>query len=417
MRIVVLDCFTRMGMSVINSVDRSYELIGASPGHRGTLLRGAERFLRSPRLSDVFDYPHANVDPAGFRHAILAACERYEPDAIFPASTASAYGLARLRRDAGREVPTTLVVDDYAQLVRLADKWQLYELSRKLGVPAPRTVLPTAGLDIAGALGLPVVLKPRLGEGARGLRIAATVEELDTLLAASPRVGGVPEQGHPYVAQEFLRGQIHNVGACMLHGQPVSMMTQQRVLTRHEFGGSGLVHRTTFEPEITEYARALLAEVSWTGPVLLEFLRDEDGHFHLIDGNPRVWASTELTVAAGMNVCQQAVDIFVLGNEPPAVTEYKVGLTLRWISAGSIAVCLRRPRTPRAVWSRLRLLLAPARPATTFTNLRIGNLRHLIGLTLHHAVGRRSVLGRRKPDRQDTTGELAAGDRRMSTSR
>jgi hypothetical protein len=406
-RIVVLDCFTRMGMSVINSVDRSYELIGAAPGYRGTLLRRSDRVLRSPRLSDVFDYPHANVDPAGFQDAILGACERYEPDAIFPASTASAYGLARLRRDVGYELGTTLVVDDYAHLVRLADKWRLYELCEKLGIPAPRTFLPTAGLDIAGALGLPVVVKPRLGEGSRGLRIAATAEELDTLLAAPPRVGGLPDEGHPYVVQEFLRGQIHNVGACMVRGRPVSMMTQQRVLTRHEFGGSGLVHRTTLEPEITEYARTLLAEVSWSGPVLLEFLRDEDGRFYLIDGNPRVWTSTELTVAAGMNVCQQAVDIFVRGKEPPAVTEYRVGLTLRWISAGAIAVCLRRPRTPSAVWSRLRLLLAPRRPSTTFTNLRIGNLRHLAGLTLHHAIRSRSRQESRQPERHDPRGEAA----------
>lgn len=390
MRIVVLDCFTRTGMGVINGVDDSYELIGGSAGSRRALLRGADRVFRSPRLSGVFDYPHANVDPAGFRTAMLEARDRYEPDAIYPASTASAYGLARLRRDSGRDLGTTLVVDDYEHFIQIADKWRLYELCGKLGIPAPRTLLPAPGLDVVGALGLPVVVKPRLGEGSRGLRIVATARELDALLEAPPRVGAVPDQGHSYVVQEFVRGQVHNVGACMLRGEPVSMMTQQRVLTRYEFGGSGFVHRTTFEPEIMEYARAVLAEVSWSGPVLLEFLRDEDGRFYLIDGNPRVWSSTELTVAAGMNVCQQAVDIFVRGSEPPAVTEYKVGLTLRWLSAGSIAVCVRRPRAPRAVWSRLRLLLAPRRPATTFTNLRIGNLRHLAALTLRHVVGPRS---------------------------
>ena len=390
MRILVLDCFTRMGMSVINALDRSYELIGGTAGERGQLLRGVDRLLRSPRLSDLFDYPHANIDARAFQAAILEACDRYRPAAVFPASTASAYGLARLRRDFGSDPGTTFVIDEYERLVQFADKWRLYELSVKLGIPTPLTVLPSEGLDIVGALGLPVVVKPRLGEGARGMHIARTEEELDALLVAPQRVGALPDQGHPYIAQQFVGGKIHNVGACMLRGQALSMMTQQRVLTRHEFGGTGFVHQTTREPEIMEYGTRLLADVEWSGLVLLEFLRDEEGGFHLIDGNPRVWASTELTVAAGMNVCQQAVDILVLGKEPPAVTEYKVGLTLRWLSAGSIACCLRRPRRPRAVWSRLRLLLAPRRPATTFTNLRIGNFRYLAALTLHHVLAQRS---------------------------
>lgn len=390
MRIAVMDCFSRMGAGVIAALDSSYELIGASAGSRGMLLRGADRVLRSPRLSHVFDYPHPNVDPAGFQAAILDASERYELDAIFPASTASAYALARLRRDAGRELGTTFVVDDFERLVRIADKWRLYELAQNLHIPTPRTMLPApAAEDVVGALGLPVVVKPRLSEGSRGMRIARTAEELDALLTAPRRVGAAPEGGHRYLVQEHVRGAIHNVGACMLHGRPVSMMTQRRILTRHEFGGTGLVHRTTHEPEIMEYATRLLAEVSWSGPVLLEFLRDEDGRYYLIDGNTRVWASTELTVAAGMNVCQQAVDIFALGAEPAAVTDYTVGLTLRWISAGSIAACFRRPRGPRSVLPRLRTLLAPARPATTITNLRVGSFRHLIGYTLHNAVAYR----------------------------
>jgi hypothetical protein len=165
-------------------------------------------------------------------------------------------------------------------------------------------------------------------------------------------------------------------------------MTQRRVLTRFEFGGTGFVHTTTRELELIEYGRALLEELRWSGPVLLEFLKDREGGFHLIDGNPRVWTSTALTVAAGMNVCQQAVDALVLGREPAPVSEYRVGLTLRWLSAGSVASCFRRPRKPGAIWWRLRALLAPRRPSTTFTNLRFGSFRHLVGITVHHASAR-----------------------------
>jgi hypothetical protein len=78
----------------------------------------------------------------------------------------------------------------------------------------------------------------------------------------------------------------------------------------------------------------------------------------------------------------------VLGREVAPVSEYRVGVTLRWISAGSVATCFRRPRRPRAIWWRVRVLLAPRRPSTTFTNLRLGGLRHLAGITLHNAAAR-----------------------------
>lgn len=376
-----------MGTSVIESLDRSYELVGGTAGARSATLRIADRVLRSPRLRDVFDYPPANVDPEGFATAVLGACDRYRTDAVFPASTASAHGLALLRHERPGDVRPVFVVDEYERLVQLADKWRLYELCARIGIPAPTTVLPGDGVELDGSLGFPVVVKPRMGEGSKGLRIAQTSEELRDLVASPRRVGARAHTGHPYVVQRFVPGEIHNVAGCMLDGRPLSLMTQRRVLTRFEFGGTGFVHTTTREPELMEYGRTLVEELRWSGPVLLEFLKDAEGRFYLIDGNPRVWASTALTVAAGMNVCQQAVDALVLGREPSPVTDYRVGLTVRWLS-GSVASCFRRPRRPGAVWRRLRLLLAPRRPSTTFTNLRLGSFRQLAGITLHRASAR-----------------------------
>jgi biotin carboxylase len=388
MRIAVLDCFTRMGMSVVEALDPSYELVGGAAGSRGAALRMADSVLRSPRLTDVFDYPPANVDPDGFAAAVLGASERYCLDAVFPASTASAHGLSLLRHERSDDMRTTFVVDDYERLVQLADKWRLYELCTRLGVPAPRTVLPVEGAQLNGSLGYPVVVKPRMGEGSRGMRVVRGAEELNVLLGSLRRVGARSYSGHPYIVQRFVPGEIHNVAGCSVEGRPLSLMTQRRVLTRLEVGGSGFVHTTTWEPELLEYGRAVIEELGWTGPLLLEFLKDSEGAFHLIDGNPRVWSSTTLTVAAGMNVCQQAVDVFVLGRTPEAITDYRVGLTIRWVTPGAIVSCFRRPRRPRAVWGRLGTLLAPRRPSSTLTDLRFGSFRHFAGIVLRHALVR-----------------------------
>ena len=389
MRIVVLDCYSRMGLAVVNALDRSYELIGGSASRNGRHSSAVDRRLRSPRLAEIFRYPPANTNEAGFRNALLEACRTYDVDAIFPASTASAHALARMKHDLGAAMPARVVIDDIERVRQLADKWRLYELCTRVGVPTPRTFLPgEAGFEDVADLGLPCVVKPRLSEASRGVRFAETSEEVSSILASPACVGAVPEEGHRYVVQELISGSIANVGGCFVRGRPVALMTQRRILTRYEFGGPGIVHRTTYEPEIMGYAKQLLADIEWTGPVLLEFLCTDDGRYFLIDANPRVWSSTDMTVAAGMNVCQQAVDIFVLERDPDPVTEYQVGLTMRWLSPPAAALCFRQPRTFNAVGSRLSALLAPARPGRTITNLRRGNFRHLAGMAVNSSRSR-----------------------------
>ncbi len=275
--------------------------------------------------------------------------------------------------------PRTTRVDDYERLRHVADKWLLYELCARLDIPTPRTVLAgEGGIDSEG-IGFPCLVKPRLGKGTRGVRIVQTAEDLARVLSDPPLFGASPDEDHPYIVQELIEGSIANVGSFAVRGRPVSLMTQRRTFTRFEFGGTAIVNRTTHERVIMEYAERLLGELAWSGPALFEFISAPDGRYYLIDGNPRVWASTDLTVASGLNVCQQAVDIFVRDVEPETIPEYTVGLTMRWLSPPAIGRCFRRPRRPSAVWRRLSTLLSPRRPSTTITNLRRGNFRHLLG--------------------------------------
>jgi hypothetical protein len=89
-----------------------------------------------------------------------------------------------------------------------------------------------------------------------------------------------------------------------------------------------------------------------------------------------------------LNICQQAVDIFVLGKEVPQETDYEVDMVCKWLTPGTLARCFRRPRTPSAIASRLGMLLAPNRKGRTITNLRWGSLRHLAGMVTDNAVAR-----------------------------
>jgi hypothetical protein len=386
-RIIVLDCFTRMGLAVVNALDRSYELIGGDAELSSGTQPRRDRFLRSPRLRDVFRYPPVGRRHEEFREAILDACRRYEADAVFPTSSATVLALSRIASELEDDVPATFVCERWENVSQLADKWGLYEVALELGLPTPRTVLAEPErLDEAHALGLPVVAKPRLAEAAQGIRFLGTRQDVERFVLSGPaRVGGAVD-GPSYVLQEHVDGVTHNVGGCAQDGTYVSLLTNKHLFERFEHGGPGIVHVTTEVPEIMQSARLLAARFRWNGPLHFNFFLDGEGEYLLADCNPRVWGSTELAVAAGVNVCQQAVDVMVLGRRLEPQNGYRVGLASKWITPGTVQQCLRRPRTPRTIFARTWSLVDPRQPSVT--NLRLGNFRHLATIVLDTAERR-----------------------------
>jgi hypothetical protein len=376
-----------MGLAVVNALDRSYELIGGDAALPSGRQPGRDRILRSPRLREVFRYPPVGRQPEAFRDAIVDACRRYEADAVFPTSSATVLALSRIQDELGDDVPATFVCERWEKVSRLADKWGLHETALELGLDTPRTILAEPDqLDEAHALGLPLVAKPRLAEAAQGIRFLAAREDVERFVHSEHARVRADVEGAAYILQEYVDGEVHNVGGCVQDGAYVSLLTNKHLFERFEHGGPGIVHVTTEVSEVMESARLLAAKFDWNGPLHFNFFLDPDGRYLLSDCNPRVWGSTELAVAAGVNVCQQAVDVMVVGRRLEPREGYRVGLASKWITPGTVQQCLRKPRTPRAVFSRVWSLVDPRQPSVT--NLRLGNFRHLATIVLDTAERR-----------------------------
>jgi len=294
MRVLVLDIFSRNGLAIVDALRSSHELVGGARGQGPS-----RRFFRSAALKDVFRYPSPLKDSAGFGDAVLAACARYRAEAVFPASTASSLALSRLRADRSEPEGTTFLVEELEKLLQLADKWQLYQLCTELGISTPPTVLlGVSPPDDVAAMKLPVIAKPRAGEASRGVRILETRAELERFADDPPLVGTDLGDSHPYILQEIVRGENHGAGGCSFRGDVLTTTTGRSILTRHDFGGFGIVHETTSESAIAAQLAAIMHRLTWNGPLELESVRDEKGNFHAIDANPRIWGGIELAMRA-----------------------------------------------------------------------------------------------------------------------
>ncbi len=387
MLVIVLNCYSRNSLAVINSLDPSCRLVGGAihPPRRRRL--SPDSWLHAPRLQEVFRYPHPQDDPRGFVDELVAACRRYRAAAVIPTGTVTTNQLSLHRREVAERGGAVPVVEEYPKLSLLADKWLTYRLCRELQIPAPRSLLPVGeGRRKLDRLRYPLVVKPRVSFAAAGVRFLHHPREMEAFLRQHPPTPGSRPRDYPFLVQEAVAGNLHDVTSCAFQGEPVSLLSQRRLQTLYDFGGGGIINQTTHEPRLMEYAARLLRHLGWNGVLEFDFVRTPRGEYYLLECNPKFWGTTELTVKAGLNVCQQALDIFLYRKRPPTPPPYQVGLVYKYLVPECLYAWTRPPRSWSRVRRRLACTLRRYHPGPTITNLRSGNLRHLAGILLEKSA-------------------------------
>lgn len=247
------------------------------------------------------------------------------------------------------------------------DKAATMAHAEQLGIATPKVWTWPGAPDpsaIPADIRFPVVVKARSGSGvARGLRFATNPEQLvRAYLEVESTTARVPTEDFSRpVITEFIPGFIHDACAVAKRGEVVNMVTQVRQLMTPIGGGVGAVNITTDEPELQQLARRLLESLGWNGPAQIEFKYDpRDGRYKLIEINPRLWGTLDLSIRAGMNFPAQIRDL-ALDRPVKRDQPYRVGLRYVFISrAAGAYVQLARTHGSKALRDNRTY------PATTF---------------------------------------------------
>ncbi|WP_319731102.1 ATP-grasp domain-containing protein [Streptomyces sp. MB09-01] len=196
---------------------------------------------------------------------------------------------------------------------RVADKAELSRLCSRWDVPHPETVIPASGAEAAEAawrLGLPVVAKwsrpwllPTGADGLRSTTLVHTAAEARRLYERSA------EAGSRLLLQRFLPAGpdtdwfFH--GAFTRGGLPLLAGSGRKEMSWPVRTGLTAVGRWLPDPAVEEAALRLAERLGYQGILDLDFRRDEDGCFRLVDFNPRPGAQFRLfTDATGLDVVQ-----------------------------------------------------------------------------------------------------------------
>lgn len=293
-------------------------------GDMGHLSKHVKHRLRAP---------HPERCEGQFVDFLLECGGRFRGGLLIPASDETLTTVSRHKNLLERHF--IVACTEWEITERFIDKKQTYALAERIGVPAPKTVLPQSVEDVekyGQAMEYPCLVKPCQGHryyAAFGEKMVR-VDSFDQMLAAYRLAA---DAGIGVMLQEVIPGddsQGANYNSYSWNNTPLVEFTAQQLRNAPPELGSPRVVVSRRIAEIVEPGRRILRAMGFYGYSCTEFKRDpRDGIYKLMEVNGRHNRSSLLAVRCGVNFPWLQYKHLVLG-EPPTGSDYCTGVY--WIS-------------------------------------------------------------------------------------
>ena len=327
-RVFITNGMARTSLAAVRALGRRGHEV--TVGEEGRLpLAGLSRYCRR-----TVRYVAPERDPAAFVGWLREhlAQERY--DVAMPVDQHTYFLFSKHLDDLASfaHIP----VPPFAVFEQAYDKAKTFRAALAAGIPCPRTHLPRTADEVralAERETFPLVVKPRIGSGSRGVTY---VHDARGLLPCWERMHR--EQPYPLV-QEWIPPGGEALGASALfnrEGQPRAVFVHKRLREYPVAGGPSTLRESVARPEVAELAVRLLRELGWYGVAMVEFKVDpRDGVPKLMEVNPKLWGSLSLAVAAGVDFPALLYELAIHGDVPP-VSGYRIGVRCRLLLADTL---------------------------------------------------------------------------------
>ena len=294
---------------VLNASLRQALVTVRSLGRRGLRVAAAASMRSAPAFSSRWCEQGFLFPAEEESDAYLAKLEQWLEIADAPTVIPSHDGtIALLRRHRARleQQGARLALADEPALGVAINKERTSTVAKRVGLLVPREAIVREADDVpavANEIGLPAVIKPVeswLSNNGGGVRLAATLvvtrDEARCAVEEVTRFGGVA------LFQQLLTGRREAVSFLYANGDIYARFAQWAMRTHPPLGGTSVVRQSIAVPtDIGHQAEALVREINLEGYSEVEFRRDAAGIPYLMEINPRLSASVEIAVRAGVD--------------------------------------------------------------------------------------------------------------------
>ena len=323
----ILDGDERQALVSVRSLGRAGLHIGAFDGSALTPAFRSRWCAVARRMPDP-------ADERQYVQALFDLISRFHPRVLFMARDGTIEVVRQIREELESERSVLALAPEPA-LELAVDKERTLALANQLGIRTPLSVpLTTAGE--AGAAGrktgFPAVVKPtrswsRTGEGGRRLSSVIVTDPEEAYVAADSLIqaGGRP------LLQQFVGGSREAVSLFCVDGRIHARFAQVAHRMLPPLGGSSIVRESIPLPgDLTEAGEALVTASRLDGYTEIEFRRDLEGAAFLMEINPRLSASVEVAVRAGVDF-PRLLYAWAAGLPIPTAPTYREGVRMRWL--------------------------------------------------------------------------------------
>lgn len=323
MSILIPDYLGQQVLSGIRSLKDYYHIDHAWNYKTLTNFLLSSRYIRAN-----YKLSYLPNTPIEFSKEIINLHKDKNYSAILPFGLYSYFAFSHYFKHNKPNIP--IMLPQYDSFLIANNKLKTLRFAENLGINIPKTFSDINRDDLRNIVkhtNFPLVLKCQTGTGVdQGVRYAYNLDELykywDELLESNSRT--YKDQSNPIV-QEFIPGYIHDACCLYIDGSKYGILTQIRELMNPIQGGIGAVNITTENPELCSIVDNLLTSLNWHGPAQIEFKFDSrDGKYKLIEINPKLWGTLDLSIKSGFNVTRVISD-YLSGKPIQEFLNYKVG--------------------------------------------------------------------------------------------
>lgn len=193
-------------------------------------------------------------------------------------------------------------VPDMEMIRQLDDKFDCYVYLQNHGLDNPKTIkldkLTELPETSSKEFDFPVLLKPRIAAGGKGIVKFRTLFDIDEFLDAE----NVAETaGDNYLLQEFIDGVDYCFNGYAYKGK-LKAWTVFRYVEFDDKNSKGLFVEFIQDEEILDAGTRILEITQYTGPIVIDFIKTKtDNKLYVIEINPRFGNNTHYSIRDGVN--------------------------------------------------------------------------------------------------------------------
>lgn len=258
-------------------------------------------------------------------------------DILIPISDSAVRYCARHKSKLEPLIHTLL--PDYETLNFASSKDKLYEFANNQNILIPKTYFPSNQQEVENLAKkniFPCVIKTPVSVAGKGVFYINNQDELRQAYHLKNFEGQWP------VIQDFVDGDFYGL-TCVAYKGKIVIFFMYKTIRKYSMNGTPPILFSVIDNTLLEQARDIISKLGWSGAINLDFLKDPQKGYVLLEVNPRFGGTLNFAYRMGIDLplayCQLA-----LGATPTTIKQsnYQQGVMFRTIFPTEILRCYKK---------------------------------------------------------------------------